>query len=84
MNVGSCLINNVKKGGIPRPPKRAYALGGGVPLGLGGRQSPRRPMVAAEVRMGGAGGGGWGRCAVEEACGGRGRGGRDVAQRWRR
>jgi len=29
-------------------------------------------MVAAEVRMGGAGGGGWGRCAVEEACGGRG------------
>jgi len=27
---------NVQKGGIPRPPKRAYALGGGVPPGLGG------------------------------------------------
>jgi len=30
------MKSNVQKGGIPRPPKRAYALGGGVPPGLGG------------------------------------------------
>jgi len=33
---------NVPQGAIPRSPRRAYALGGGVPPRLGGRRTPRR------------------------------------------
>ena len=33
---------NVPQGAIPRSPRRAYALDGGVPPRLGGRRTPRR------------------------------------------
>ena len=33
---------NVPQGAIPRSPRRAYALGGGIPPRLGGRRNPRR------------------------------------------
>ena len=37
-----CVNANVPQGDIPRPPRRTYALGGGVPPRLGGRRTPRR------------------------------------------
>jgi len=41
-NLNSCHRTNVPQGAIPRPPRRTYALGGGVPPRLGGRRTPRR------------------------------------------
>jgi len=71
----SSLMVNVPQGAIPRSPRRAYALGGGVPPRLGGRRTPRRRQL-----VGTGGGGGRGR--------GRGRSGdlgmRQSRERWRR
>ena len=46
---------NVPQGAIPRPPRRTYVLGGGVPPRLGGRQTPRRRQLVGAGEGGGRG-----------------------------
>jgi hypothetical protein len=72
----------VQKGALPRPPRHAFALGGGVPPCLGGRRYPRRQLVGRRSPVGeeGAGDGGLQARRVREAAGACG-GERDEGER---